>query len=178
MVSGGYRKFSAIINWLTYEYDVCVPLKAYSYCSDNDKAGTWCKENAFYQLVELLQAEYTHAHSTNQGRAFLGIFVFVIKACVTDPFSVTSIARDHIQVDNTTWEYLCKSLILNWHNYFLYFLFFCNQSLHQGVERDLERQRRKRQNQIELEEQIALTKKLTEQRDRDKQSVNHPSWYR
>ncbi|XP_033633294.1 protein PET117 homolog, mitochondrial-like [Asterias rubens] len=48
-------------------------------------------------------------------------------------------------------------------------------SLHQGVERDLERQRRKRQNQIELEEQIALTKKLTEQRDRDKQSVNHPS---
>ncbi len=52
---------------------------------------------------------------------------------------------------------------------------FCMQSLHQGVERDLERQRKKRQNQLELEEQIALTKKLTEQRDRDKQSMNHPS---
>ena len=55
MVSGGYRKFSAI-NWLTY--DVCVPLKADSHCSDNDKAGSWRKENAFYQLVKLLQAEY------------------------------------------------------------------------------------------------------------------------
>ncbi|XP_038074920.1 protein PET117 homolog, mitochondrial-like [Patiria miniata] len=42
--------------------------------------------------------------------------------------------------------------------------------LHQGVHRDLERQRRKRQNQKDLEEQIALTKQLEEERDsRDKQ---------
>lgn len=38
--------------------------------------------------------------------------------------------------------------------------------LREGIYKDLERQERKRQNRMELEQQIALTKRLTEERDR------------
>ncbi|XP_022097935.1 protein PET117 homolog, mitochondrial-like [Acanthaster planci] len=43
--------------------------------------------------------------------------------------------------------------------------------LRQGVQRDLERQRRKQQNRRDLEEQIALTKQLEEARDRREQNL-------
>lgn len=45
-------------------------------------------------------------------------------------------------------------------------LIFLYQKLREGIYKDLERQERKRQNRMELEQQIALTKRLTEERDR------------
>ena len=50
-------------------------LKAKSHCSDNENIMTTTQRECIL-LVELLPAEYTHAHSTNPGRALLTFLFF------------------------------------------------------------------------------------------------------